>query len=447
MSVNLVPIPVVAVVLMSLLAHTGLAASAKPVAIGSPVPTEDAWAAVRRSLPWDIALAPHSGTADADEHIRQAQRAVASAPDPRAQLERLGWLYVAKARASHDAGFYKLAEQCARALLLKEPENPAGLLLLGHVAQSLHRFKDAERLARQLIGQREVAYDYGLLGDALVDQGKLGDAIAAYQQMVNMKPGLQSYSRVAHVRWLKGDLSGAIETATQATRVTQSVDADSSAWAFTRLANLQTQAGAMPEAAAAVDVALSRVPDYAAALLLRGRHLLAAGQFAAAIDPLRRAAARNALPEYQWPLADALRSAGRESDAISVETEINRRGATSDPRTYAVYLATRGESADVALHLATRELKERNDVFTHDALAWVQLAAGQPAAAWESMQRALAEGTKDGRLLLHASVIASRIGRPDAREWLARAEELKATLLPSERRHLDTVQRSIAQVQ
>ena len=31
--------------------------------------------------------------------------------------------------------------------------------------------------------------------------------------MVDLRPDLQSYSRVAYMRWLKGDLDGAIEVA------------------------------------------------------------------------------------------------------------------------------------------------------------------------------------------------------------------------------------------
>ena len=58
--------------------------------------------------------------------------------------------------------------------------------------------------------QREVALDYGLLGDALMEQGRLTEAAAAYQRMVDLKPFYQSYTRAAHARWMRGDLDGAI---------------------------------------------------------------------------------------------------------------------------------------------------------------------------------------------------------------------------------------------
>ena len=49
------------------------------------------------------------------------------------------------------------------------------------------------------------------------------------------------------------------------------------------------------------------------------------------------------------------------------------------------------------------------------------------------MARALAEGTEDGRLFLHAAVIAAADGRPaDAARWARKARTLRFTLLPSE---------------
>lgn len=49
------------------------------------------------------------------------------------------------------------------------------------------------------------------------------------------------------------------------------------------------------------------------------------------------------------------------------------------------------------------------------------------------IERALAEGTADARLFLHASVIAAADGRPaDAARWAGKARQLRFTLLPSE---------------
>ena len=86
-----------------------------------------------------------------------------------------------------------------------------------------------------------------------------------------------------------------------------------------------------------------------------------------------------------------------------------------------------------AVDLARRELENRSDVFTLDALAWALASAGQVGEASALMARALAEGTEDGRLFLHAAVIAAADGRPaDAARWARKARSLRFTLLPSE---------------
>jgi tetratricopeptide (TPR) repeat protein len=174
--------------------------------------------------------------------------------------------------------------------------------------------------------------------------------------------------------------------------------------------------------------------DYAPALLARSRARLAQGKADEAILDLKRAVALNPLPEYLWALADSLRIAGRADEARSVEDDLNRRGAASDPRSYALYLATRGEQVEVALELVGRELKAREDVFTLDAFAWSLAAAGRADQARSLMARALAEGTEDARLFYHAGVIAVRANqKTEARRWLKRASAIKQMLLPSER--------------
>src|SRR5690606_27279736 len=130
----------------------------------------------------------------------------------------------------------------------------------------------------------------GLLGDALIEQGRTAEAAAAYQEMMDLKPFYQSYTRAAHLRWLKGDLDGAIEAMRLATRTVSARDADSSAWAWARLALYELQAGRLDDAAAAARTALEHQSDHAGALLAQGRVFLAMNRVADAVGSLRRAA-------------------------------------------------------------------------------------------------------------------------------------------------------------
>ncbi len=308
--------------------------------------------------PCDIALAPSN-----DPRIARLQR--------KDRLEQLGWAYVEKARQSFDPGYYKLAEQCALCM----GDGPDAMLLRGHALHNLHKFKEAEAIARELVAKRARWMDYALLGDCLMEQGRLDEAIPAYQAMMDQKPGPEAYARAAHVRWLKGDLTGAIELM----RLT-----GNDPWMRTRRAKYEMQAGL-------TNVALP--DDYPPALLLRGD-----------LESLQRAARMTMLPEYLWALADAQRAAGKPGEAEATEAALRQHGM-DDPRTYSLFLATRGENVELAARLAQEELQNRQDVFTYDALAWALFAAGRRAEARAAMQRALAEGTQDARLALHAAAI------------------------------------------
>jgi tetratricopeptide (TPR) repeat protein len=393
-------------------------------------------------------LAPQTGDSRTDREISQLQQRIRDGRNIELWLERLGWAFVAKARESFDPGFYKLAEQCALSIEKRDPQSHEAMLLQAHVLQNLHRFNESEALARRLVQQRGLSFDYGLLGDALMEQGRLNDAVEAYQRMMNLRPDLRAYARAAHMRWLKGDLPGAIEAMQFAVGAASPQDAESAAWVNTRLVYYLFQAGRLEEAGQRCAFALSLQANYPPALLLKGRILLAKDESREAVDPLQNAARLNPLPEYQWVLAEALRAAGREEEASGIEAQLRQHGASGDPRTLALFLSTRHESPETALQLARTELDSRSDVFTHDALAWSLAAANKLGEAHSEMQRALAEGTEDGRLFFHAAVIASKTGHTaDTDRWLRKANELSHLLLPSERNQLHNAATSDAKQQ
>ena len=384
-----------------------------------------------------LALAPHSGDGAIDQEIIRLQETARVSPDPSRVLEQLGWAYVQKARISYDQGFYKLAEQCANCIESRYPDSADALLLRGHVLFSLHRFKEAEVIARRLAETRSAPFDHGLLGDTLMEQGRLGDAVSAYQRMVDLKPGPQAYTRIAHIRWLKGDLVGALEMMRKAAAALSPRDAESSAWAYTRLALYELQAGSVKNAEVACEVALRLQNDYAPAMLARSRILLAQNRNNDAAELMRKAALINPLPEYRWLLAESLRAGGRNDEARVVEGELIQRGLAEDPRTLSLFLATRREKLDAAVALVKQEMNARADVFTVDALAWALAAQGRVSEAQEQMTRALAEGTQDARLFYHAGSILAKSGRPqEARVMLKKAAAIKQMLLPSEREGL-----------
>jgi tetratricopeptide (TPR) repeat protein len=380
-------------------------------------------------------LASLNGNAPIDQEIAQQQALIRNGST--AQLERLGWMFVKKARLTFDASYYNLAEQCAECMEANGAKGPDTLLLSAHALQSLHRFNEAEDVARELVSTRERPFDYGVLGDVLVDQGKVHEGAAAYQKMIDLRPDLQSYARAAHVRWLTGDLNGAIELMRLAVSGSSPNDGEAAAWAYTRLSLYQLQQGTTKQALESCSAGIALQPDYAPALLARGRILLALHRPADAVIELQHAAKLNPLPEYQWALADALALTGDHDRAKQVELQLIEHGAKEDPRAFSLFLATRGENVEQAVQLAQQELTNRGDVFTHDALAWALAAAGHPTEAQQHAMKALSEGTVDARLFLHAGIIAALNNDiAQAKRYLQKASAIQQMLLPSERAQL-----------
>jgi tetratricopeptide (TPR) repeat protein len=394
------------------------------------------------SLDERIILVPPTGNEREDRDILLWQgRVQASQQASRlipGNYERLGWAYISKARRTLDAGYYKLAEKTADVMDARFGPTDEALLLRGHVDHNLHRFHEAEAAARTLVARRGIAFDYALLSDALMEQGRLTESVAACQKMMELRPGLDAYSRAANLRWLTGDLPGAIVAMEAAVRAGSPLDATNSAWTLSRLSQYYLQAGRAGDALRVADSAAHSVPDYPPALLARGRALVALGHADQAIAPLERAEHLNPLPEYQWWLADTLRAGGRPEGAAKVEEAMESRGEASDPRTYSLFLSTRGGNPGEALRLAREELANRADVFTEDALAWALASSGDYAGAESAIHAALSAHTKDARIFLHAGEIAMNRGEHDsAVQYYGEAARISATLTPSEKALLE----------
>jgi len=391
-----------------------------------------------RAEPWSEALAvvraSQGGDDVLDERIRGLQRRLSPAvPDP-ALLERLGWTFVAKAQATDDPGYFVLAERTAEAIDALRPGSAAGRLLRAHAFTSLHRFEKAEPIAHALAVSRGAPSDWAIYGDVLMERGRLGDAVEAYQRMIDLRPDAAAYARIAHVRQLTGDLDGALAAIDLATHAASPRNRETYAWVWIKRGSYELQRGRLDAALRASDTALAVHPTAAAALVLRGRVLLAQRRTDDALAALSRAAEQSPLPDVLWTLAEALRMAGRDGEAATVEARLEASGEGTDPRGLALFLASRGRHVARAVALARHELAARRDVHTWAALAWAEAAAGDVTAAWRHARRALVHHTADARLAYQTGVIALRAGaRDEGRRLLAQAAHGEAALLPSER--------------
>jgi len=214
-------------------------------------------------------------------------------------------------------------------------------------------------------------------------------------------------------------------------------DPEPAAWAYSQLAFYQLAGNNTGPARRSLDRALDFVPQYPPALFLRSKLELADSEPARAVETLQAAVAQSPLPEYQWALADSADLAGDRDLSVKTEKGIREHGAAEDPRSFALFLASRNADSLGAVKLAQDELLSRRDIFTYDAVAWTALAAGNIEEASANIERALNEHTVDARLLYHAGTIAAAAGdQAKAASWLERASAIQQMLHPSERADL-----------
>lgn len=368
----------------------------------------------------DFALGADPGAGPLGENVARALERVRQSPDDPDRWVTLAELLVARARHDQDPRGYARADDAAARALELSPGHAAALVLVGTVRLQDHRFGEAADLAKRALRRDpESTRALGLLGDCLVELGRYDEAEVAIQAMIDLRPDSRSYARVAWMRWLAGDAEGAVEAFAMAAEAAQGGDPEARAWIAVQLGTVLRDSGDAAQARAAFDAALRLQPGYAPALGARGKLLLDDGAAAEAVGDLEAAVAKTGLVEHRWTLVDALRATGRTARAAEVAAEILRTGPAHDPRTTALWLASRGGDAARAVELARTELARRDDVLSADALSWALYAAGELPEARAQSARALRMGTRDPRMLYHAGMIAKAAGERDrARELL-----------------------------
>lgn len=317
----------------------------------------------------------------------------------------LAKIFVREAHQTADPGFYTLAEAATSCALSRKPEDLEARRTRAFVWYQFHRFKDVETEARALLAAGGTPEDQMLLGDALMEQGRLDEAANAYQEVVNKTGGLEIYLRVGWLRWLWGDLDGAIEMDQLALQAAGGVDTDALAFALTDLGWLRALRG---EPGDEIEQALHLEPTNTRAHLLRGRLRLHRGDQTGAAEDLAAAG-------ETW---EAARLQHELQPEFSLATACSR-----DPRGCACWEAE--AEPQVALKALDQELQSRADAMTKMCHAYARFRLGQDGS--EEARAALATGTREPSVLLLGGLILSDPGPIQA------ALALGPGLLPSER--------------
>ncbi len=358
----------------------------------------------------DVGSAQAADHFETDAEIASALSAVDRMPESPLALNNLAIVYIKRARETGDFGYNSKAESAIERALVLAPGDVPTRKLQASLHLTFHRFTAALDLGKQL--QKEFPNDsfvYGVLTDANAELGNYGDAVAAAQKMVDLRPNSVSYARVAHLRSLHGDHSGAMEAYKKAARMTDPQDKEAQSWCLVQLGNELWKNGKYPEAEKVYDEALQNFPEYHLAVAGKGRIRAAQRDFDGAVKFLTDAQNRVKNPDTIILLGDVYLAQGNVEEARKqydlAQAGEEKLGELHDAHRLALFWADHDMNLDQALDIAEKDYAEVKDIYAADTYAWCLYKKGRFAEAKTMIGEAMRLNTGDSKILYHAGMI------------------------------------------
>ncbi|WP_214401982.1 tetratricopeptide repeat protein [Pseudonocardia lacus] len=366
----------------------------------------------------DPAATPSAVSDRLSATIEQSQARLRRVPTDAATWAGLGGAYVEQARVTANPAYYGQAQGAlGRSLQLAPDGNAAALVGLGALANARHDFAAARGYAERALAVNPASAEAnGVLADAATQLGDTAAATAAVQRMLDLRPGVASFTRASYELELHGDVDGARAALERALAAATSTD--ETAFCEYYLGELAWNHGRVEVAGGHYERGLLADPDHAALLQGRAKVLAATGRVDEAIEGYRVLTQRVPLPQYLLEHGELLESAGRTAEAqaryrlLGEQHRLAEASGARDGLAAAQLAADHGDPAE-AVALARAEYAKAPSIFTADALAWALHRAGLDAEALPYAERATSLGRRDAATDAHLGLVLAGLGRTD----------------------------------
>jgi tetratricopeptide (TPR) repeat protein len=369
----------------------------------------------------------------AERSMAQANQMISKNPKNFEAYNALALALSRRARETSDVRFYAQGEEALKRSFEVSPGNFDGERILVWLLLGKHEFAAAREEARKL--NKKMPDDvivYGFLTDANIELGDYKEAEESAQLMLDLRPGnLPGLTRAAYLRELFGDVDGAVDLMNMALQSTPPNQVEDAAWIFTQIGHLDLSVGKTSEAETQLEHALVLFPGYHYALGNLAKVRIQQKRYDDAIQLLEQRYLAAPHAENLYDLAEALQLGGRSEDAKKAFAEFEQKSlaetnrADNSNRELIFDYADNAHEPVQALEVAKREFARRHDAYTLDAYAWALYANGHYQEAREQIEKALAVGLRDARVMRHAGEIALKAGdQVSAVRYLRQAADL-----------------------
>jgi pentatricopeptide repeat protein len=348
----------------------------------------------------------------ADRLIAKAKGQIKANPENAKAYALLGTGLMQRARDEGQLADYNAAHTAFTQATKLDPKNPTYMRSLAWSSTMFHRFGQAIELCEKALEiNPQDASAYGILTDSYFELGDYDKAMDMCQKMVNLRPDLASYSRVAQMRWVMGDVKGATTMMNHAVKAGGGFP-ENIAWTRTQLGDMYAKSGAYKPAEQQFLLAIQAKPGYRHALAGLGRVRFAEGKPDEALKYLEEATSKEPSLPALLDLGDLYRLTGNEEKAKETYGRFEglikehlKHGILGDEVMQANFALDRGGDVEEALRLMETEVQGHKNWQTYSAYAWALHKSHRHEEAAKAMKKAMRTNVQDAQLFARASNI------------------------------------------
>jgi tetratricopeptide (TPR) repeat protein len=329
----------------------------------------------------------------------------------------LSGIYMQEARVTGNYAYYnEAAMQQISSVLEKDPENFEALSFKATILLSKHQFEEAIAIAEQLKQKFPYnAYVYGMMVDANVELGNYEAAIEAADKMISIRPDIRSYSRIAYLREIHGDIPGAIDVMKMA--ITAGAPGDENTeWCRVQTGKLYEQWGKMKEAEMQYTISLNNRENYPYALAGIAGIAITHKDYTKALSLFQQADSIISDHTFKEGIAEVYELTGEKEKASALASailthmkEISKAGNEDHEMAHA-YAGVK--DYDKALEYALKEYNRRpGNIEANETVAMVYAAMEDYSNAQPFIERALSTNNKNPELVSLSTLIKEKAGK------------------------------------